>query len=700
MRRLSAFALLGLAEVLPALGTEFGGMVNFPHPPELLRQTVQEGRLTWFRSAGRWPAGQEISEQTVVYPAASITPRGGKGSISLHSYPSDLWKVFDAARTQLRSHQPSVQDWEIGNEMEFVFSRDLPDLTAAATKAAHLGLRMGGARGRILMPSLAYRPGPYAQQLLDNHLAAHSDGWNFHFYGWAQDFAGNIREHRKLLADRGLPPMPLWATEVGTPDSSINGVATNLLPLLRQASFFERLAVEAWMEEVAGFGAFILSPFVSEGIDYGMSASDFSPRPAMNRYLHAARTLPDCRPRYWLRDRATGEEVGAVMRRKDGLWWTVMWTPRRWFEDGLPSPRDGEPPIQARSGNNFPLTLRPADGTRFGTEPEPTSVVPVGREIQFTVSAITNLHLLSRPGRFSIEGVDWIPWKPSPKAPSPRPTGPVVVQIRPPDGSQPDRDGLCHRLDRGAPIRMEVLGYNFSEQPASGTFHLSPPKGWNFARPPVFPSLIPPMESVRFPVELVPDHPLHSQLRYAIGASWKGRSTPGGDTASLVVAPAGTGDEPAVQVDWFPEWIPDPPGVAWDVDTEVDHGLRITLLRSLRGELPGLIATLPAKLVPRSSDVIRLKLRHHEGLQPNGVRLELVTPTRIVTWSARPGTLTPESRTLDFRLGDFESSFWSHADPDRTWSPADIRYVRVQFGGMPTGSTVDLESVEYRRVPE
>jgi hypothetical protein len=323
VRPLQALAIFWFAS-LTGSAIEFGGMITGSHPPGPLRETVDAGRLSWIRTAGKGLGIASVREQTVIYPAAASKRIPVAGGIPEIAYPADLWKVFEAARTNYVSRRPETTGWEIGNEPDFIFSRDLPDLTAAATKAAWFGLRAAGSKGMLLMPSMAFRPGPYAEQLVANDLAAYTDGWNFHFYGWAQDFAGNIREHRRLLSDSGLGLLPLWITEAGHPEMSGDGSRPGDVLLHRQAAHFERMTIEAWQLGVEGFAAFVLSPFNADGGDYGLVERDFSPRPALDRYLRLARELPASRPLYVLRERATGDGIGLVIRRTDGLWWTVL----------------------------------------------------------------------------------------------------------------------------------------------------------------------------------------------------------------------------------------------------------------------------------------------------------------------------------------------------------------------------------------
>ncbi len=127
-----------------------------------------------------------------------------------------------------------VDAWEIGNEPDIDFGPDNPETYAAFLKAAYLGLRDGaharaksyelGAKSPALRPNssdwlarkqgwisglganssqltahssshvvmapLALPPGPYLERLWANGIASYTDGFNYHYYGFAEDFSG------------------------------------------------------------------------------------------------------------------------------------------------------------------------------------------------------------------------------------------------------------------------------------------------------------------------------------------------------------------------------------------------------------------------------------------------------------------------------------------------------------------------------
>ena len=696
--RLSLLTALLLASRTVAAATEFGGMLAGREPGELLDFLTQDGAISWLRTSGGLVDRPGVLEQSYLYPGAVSHRVAEQSPFPIHRYPEDLSVVFRKAEEHAAHRFPKVGAWEIGNEMEFIFSDDLPERTASATKAAYLGLRAAGFEGRILMPSLAFRPGPFARGLLANWTHRWTDGWNAHYYGWAQDFAGNVVEHRRFLRDHGADPLPLWLTEVGT--SELNGDGTRPAPVLleRQACYFERTALEAWMLGVDGFGAFTFSPYVQGPQDYGMTEADRSPRPALERFLHVTRTVRDSRPLYELLDRSSGDRVGVVLRLPDRRWWTVLWTPHRRAEDDLPPPDSGSSgPDKAPQTSYHSFRIQVPEGARLGVRPDRMGPTETTGLRELSVSAATNRHLFTPAGRYGIDGVRWKAWK-SPSSPD-RPSipGPVVTQLRLPD-ALPDREGLCHRFEPGNPIRVEAVAYNFSKAAVKGRIRIRVPDGWT-ATSSENPRLAIPANSSRsVPFKLVPAQGIHPQLRYPVGIEWRqGLRT--ADRAETLLAPQGKSDSPIERIAWTPEWNPFSPAVEWSAEPCPGGIMRLRLLKPEEGTHPGIVAALPDGFQPRGSDSLHLRVRTHSGPFPPGLRVEFITRNRVVTGASKFARITGSGAEMDFRIDDAEADFWSHADPERRWKPEDIRWIRIRFPGLSLATELDLIAIDLHRVP-
>lgn len=166
--------------------------------------------------------------------------RGGGG----HRMPLDLREAYERGRRLGAAYGDSVDAWEIDNEPDIGFVADNPEVYAAFLKAVYLGLKSGaaaafqsegerhearGERGRaahviarkraptgsrmplVIMAPLALPPGPYLERLWDNGIASYTDGFNFHYYGYAQDFSGVYGQFRDAVGELGAGSLELGA---------------------------------------------------------------------------------------------------------------------------------------------------------------------------------------------------------------------------------------------------------------------------------------------------------------------------------------------------------------------------------------------------------------------------------------------------------------------------------------------------------
>ena len=162
--------------------------------------------------------------------------------------PDDLLAVFSAAKVMQQTHGRYVDTWEMINEPDVGYCRDLPDRVAAFQKAVYLGIKSeseresegesdgegeseregGRVRSRrieteegtiadgkfankgklqskfekplVLMGALALPPGPWLDRAARNGLLDYTDAYDFHFYGFAEDLAGVIRAHEAFAS--------------------------------------------------------------------------------------------------------------------------------------------------------------------------------------------------------------------------------------------------------------------------------------------------------------------------------------------------------------------------------------------------------------------------------------------------------------------------------------------------------------------
>jgi hypothetical protein len=258
-----------------------------------------------------------------------------------HRMPLDLREAYERARRLGVAYGDLVDVWEIDNEPDISFCLDNPETYAAFLKAAYLGIKDGlrenlkrepqnprphtsadtglgvhaavlssdwlerkrglvlssGLRpqtadsspaSRVIMAPLALPPGPYMERLWANGIASYTDGFNFHYYGYAGDFTGVYRQfedavddldscHRSPNAgDRNMvtKSMPVFITEYGYGllDSSSRETVEGRV---RQWRWFSSLACQLQHLRPEAPMAFLLDPYFEANLnEFGLTTRE------------------------------------------------------------------------------------------------------------------------------------------------------------------------------------------------------------------------------------------------------------------------------------------------------------------------------------------------------------------------------------------------------------------------------------------
>ncbi|MCX6953896.1 MAG: hypothetical protein NTV51_17235, partial [Verrucomicrobia bacterium] len=151
--------------------------------------------------------------------------RGGvRGTDRERRLPLDLRDAFELGRMLAATYGDLVDWWEIENEPDLGFVVDNPETYAAYLKACYLGIQRGraelrpphGAEGlsRVLMAPLALPPGPYFEAWARNGGLGYTDGFNYHYYGYAEDFSGVYRQFQSAVAQWSAAGAPTGTASV------------------------------------------------------------------------------------------------------------------------------------------------------------------------------------------------------------------------------------------------------------------------------------------------------------------------------------------------------------------------------------------------------------------------------------------------------------------------------------------------------
>ncbi len=709
---LACLGILVAASVRASEPTAFGAMVLRAGSGAELEQAeawVRSGGWSWLRATAPPARPLDVGWCRLIWPGARFEPSAVSPQIPTARLSTDPWEVYEASR-RLAQGARGPTAYEIGNEPDLYFTRDLPDRMALTLKAAWWGIHDVQPEAVVLMPSLAARPGPYARGMLENNLASFTDGWNLHLYGWSQDFPEWIEEARRFLEGPSGCRKPVWVTEIGFAELPELPGPTPAVLLERQRAFFERVTFAAPFSGVSRQLAFVLGAYTEQGHDYGLYASDGAPRPALEVLARLTREMRQWAPRFELRRRSSGERIGWVLgaadvsREQAQGWWTLLFSPHRRsdFElprvDGLPESRQ---PVSAPETSLDELVLRFPSGygaVRLGLDGEHGETS--ARELRFTASAATNLFLRTPARRFDVADGEWIPVRRRRAALESRSAEPSRVLVSwawDGDALRADKAAVAYRYRRGERLRLSVRLDNLGSEPVDGRWSVRLPSGWRAESSELEGAWQVPGGGTSWrSVVLRPDPDAGSESRRTLEVTWRGRDGRS-DRAVMALAPEPSSADVLPTVAWPARWLALEPGTVWQEEALLDGGVRLRLEALRPGVTPGLLLTVPATVRLHPDDVLRLRVR--SGLPEHAFRrrVELVTADRQVFRQGDDLLVGNGWETLELRVGDFTPAFWSRADSGRRSGPEEARYVRLGLFGMEAGGVVELGPLEWLR---
>jgi len=208
--------------------------------------------------------------------------------------PDDLREVYRFARAAASRFKGRIQAWEIWNEPDIHFWRDLGDRYAGFLKAAALGLREGDARAVVLAGSLCSGDTAFARAVMAQGVLAYCDAFNWHSYKPPSEYVGELGEYRRLAASAGVDLPAPWITEAGIRRPGTMGAGGRELddPALRdQARYVPRSVVRSLAAGNARHFFFVLPDYLERGTQFGARRPDGSPHPALVALSAAANLL-------------------------------------------------------------------------------------------------------------------------------------------------------------------------------------------------------------------------------------------------------------------------------------------------------------------------------------------------------------------------------------------------------------------------
>lgn len=221
--------------------------------------------------------------------------------------PDDQREAFERGRWLGATYGDLIGSWEIDNEPDLGFVPENAERYVAYLKASYLGLRAGMAEARnnaaepenvpnpspqhsqqaplVLMAPLGLPPGPWLERFVANDGFAYTDGYNYHYYGYAEDFTGVYRQHEAAFRELGAGSFewgansskliaksyPIFLTEIGY--GMLGKEARNTKDgRLRQWRWFKSVGEQATALRIEAPMAFYLPPYLEyDTSEYGLT---------------------------------------------------------------------------------------------------------------------------------------------------------------------------------------------------------------------------------------------------------------------------------------------------------------------------------------------------------------------------------------------------------------------------------------------
>jgi hypothetical protein len=254
--------------------------------------------------------------------------------------PDDLREGYEQGRKLGAAFGDVVDAWEVDNEPDLGFVPESAERYTAFLKAMYLGIKAGAREQRsdggrqtsdasqqpagslnssqvsgfrsqvsgraplVLMGSLGLPPGPWLERFAANDGFAYTDGFNYHYYGYADDFTGVYHQHEAALkelttdyTDKNISALsatsvlkkdlPVFMTEVGY--GMLGKEARDTKEgRLRQWRWFKSVGEQLATLRPEAPMAFYLRPYLEyDTSEYGLTVRT---KPAAGSKEHGARS--------------------------------------------------------------------------------------------------------------------------------------------------------------------------------------------------------------------------------------------------------------------------------------------------------------------------------------------------------------------------------------------------------------------------
>lgn len=222
--------------------------------------------------------------------------------------PTDLRWAYERCRRLAMLYGSLVDAWEIDNEPDLGFVPEDGANYAAFLKACYLGFRRGAeeaissspSRPRltegkadaingvplVIMAPMGLPPGPWFERFIVNDGLSYTDAFNFHYYGYAEDFSGVYGAFENAVAQSSRvsnvrsisKTLPIFVTEIGYGMLGVRERGTKE-GRLRQWRWFKSVGKQVEQLGIEAPMAFYLQQHHERtGLEFGLSVPTTSPK--------------------------------------------------------------------------------------------------------------------------------------------------------------------------------------------------------------------------------------------------------------------------------------------------------------------------------------------------------------------------------------------------------------------------------------
>lgn len=371
--------------------------------------------------------------------------------------PDDLRTVYRFTKTAAQHFASQIEAWEVWNEPDIFFWRDLSDRFAGFQKAAYLGLKDGNPKAMALQGSLCIGVSNFANNVFESDIGHYFDVFNWHIYNVPSAYPPTLGGYNDILRRCRLDGRPAWLTEAGVRIMGTEGEGKRLLNADDQRKQCRFVPPSVVMSLVAGNDKhffFVLPDYLENGVQFGSLRPDLTPYPSFVALSAAANFL------------GLSEHVGEY--KADGLIAHLFSTPRG---NMLVMWADKETELTVPTEQRAVQIADIFGDVRDAPAENGTVRVKVGQEAVYLVN-------VGKAIESNVAKVRHVPGKLPKNEPS------RIVMVGHTDlPIYKERD--CYTI--GAPLKpftYTVDVYNFDEKAiTNGTVEVNAPQGWSMEQP-------------------------------------------------------------------------------------------------------------------------------------------------------------------------------------------------------------------------